>query len=282
LIATARLGQGDRRPESAPPVPSPQEIRMSTNRLKSRLASGRKCLGVWTAGVSTIYSETLAAAGYDFLFIDHEHGPQGLMETIPHLQTLAATECPPVIRVPWNDAVYLKRLLDIGAESVMLPMIETAEQAKAAVAACRYPPRGFRGFGPLRALGTEPDIDAYGRTAHERLLLIAQIESEKAVANVDAIAAVEGIDALYIGPNDLSGTLGHFREWEHPSLQKAIDAAFAGIRRAGKPAGIVPYGRNTIASLFADGYSIIAASTELTLLRNGARAEVEAHRKQFG
>jgi 4-hydroxy-2-oxoheptanedioate aldolase len=253
-----------------------------TNRLKSRLAAGRKCLGVWTAGISAITTETLAACGYDFLFIDHEHGPQGLMETIPHLQALAATECEPVIRVPWNDPVYLKRLLDIGAVSIMLPMIETAEQAKAAVAACRYPPRGFRGFGPLRALGTEPDIDAYGRTAHERLLLIAQIESEKAVANVDAIAAVEGIDALYIGPNDLSGTLGHFREWEHPALQKAIDAAFAGIRRAGKPAGIVPYGKKDTLTLFAEGYAMIAASTELTLLRGAARAEVETIRRRFG
>lgn len=253
-----------------------------TNRLKSRLAAGRKCLGVWTHVVSTIYTETLAAAGYDFLVLDQEHGAQGLMETVPHLQTLAATGCAPLVRAPWNDPVYLKRLLDTGAESVMVPMVETAEQAKAAVAACRYPPRGIRGFGPWRALGTEPDIDAYGRTAHERLLLIVQIETEKAVANVDAIAAVDGVDALYIGPNDLSGTLGHFREWEHPSLQKAIDAAFAGIRRAGKPAGIVPYGRKTTADLFAEGYAIIAAGTELTLLGSAARADVEAHRRQFG
>ncbi|MSP50071.1 MAG: hypothetical protein EXQ95_12195 [Alphaproteobacteria bacterium] len=254
---------------------------MTSNRLKARLTSGKKSLGVWTSGISTVVTETLAASGYDFLFLDQEHGPQGLAETIPHLQTLAGTGCPPVVRVPWNDPVYLKRLLDIGAESVMVPMVETAEQAKAAVAACRYPPRGYRGFGPLRFVGTEPDIDAYGRTAHERLLLIVQIESEKAVSNIDAIAAVDGVDALYIGPNDLSGTLGHFREWDHPSLQKAIDAAFAGIKRAGKPAGIVPYGKNTIASLFKGGYTMIAGSTELSLLRAAARAEIEAIRKQI-
>lgn len=267
------------------PVPAPpgEDHEMTTtNRLKARLAAGRKCLGVWTHAIDTIYTETLAAAGYDFMFLDHEHGAQGLIETIPHLQTLAGTACPPVVRAPWNDAVYLKRLLDIGAESVMLPMVETAEEAKAAVASCRYPPRGIRGFGPWRLLGTEPDIDAYGRTADERLLLIVQIESAKAVANIDAIAAVDGIDGLYIGPNDLSGSVGAFRDWEKPAFTSAIAAAFAGIRRAGKPAGIVPYGRKSIAALFDEGYAMVAGSTELTLLRGAAHAEVAAYRAKFG
>jgi len=250
-----------------------------TNRLKARLAAGDKVYGVWTSGLSTVITETLAHAGYDFLFLDQEHGPQGLAETVPHLQTLAATSCAPVIRVPWKDPVYLKRILDAGAESIMVPMVETAEEAKAVVAACRYPPRGFRGFGPLRHLGTEPDIDAYGRNAHERLLLIVQIESEKAVANIDAIAAVEGVDACYIGPNDLSGTLGCFRKWDSPKLKKAIDTAFAGIKRAGKPAGIVPYGRHSTASLFRQGYAMIAAGTELTLLRSAASGEIAAAKK---
>lgn len=253
-----------------------------TNRLKERLKSGRKCYGVWTAGLSTVITETLAASGYDFLFLDQEHGPQGLAETIPHLQTLAAYDCAPVVRVPWNDAVYLKRILDVGVESIMVPMVETAEQAKAAVAACRYPPRGHRGFGPLRHLGIEPDIDAYGRTAHERLLLVVQIESAKAVANIDAIASVEGVDACYIGPNDLSGTLGCFRQWDHPDLQKAIDTAFAGIQRAGKAAGIVPYGKHGVADLFNRGYAMIAAGTELTLMRGAAQADIAAVRKAIG
>ncbi|MBM3547357.1 MAG: hypothetical protein FJX54_10405 [Alphaproteobacteria bacterium] len=252
---------------------------MTTNRLKARLAAGEKVLGVWTSGLSTVITETLARAGYDFIFFDQEHGPQGLAETVPHLQTLAATDAAPVIRVPWNDAVYLKRILDVGVESIMVPMVETAEQAKAAVAACRYPPRGFRGFGPLRHIGMEPDIEAYARTAHERLLLIVQIESEKSVANIDAIAAVDGVDALYIGPNDLSGTLGCFRQFDHPDLQKAIDTAFAGIRRAGKAAGIVPYGKNSVVSLFKQGYQMIAAATELTLLRGGAQADIASVKK---
>lgn len=253
-----------------------------TNRLKERLKAGKKSFGVWTLGLSTVITETLAASGYDFLFLDQEHGPQGLMETIPHLQTLAAYNCPPVVRVPWNDAVYLKRTLDSGVESIMVPMVETAEEAKAAVAACRYPPKGYRGFGPLRHLGTEPDIDAYGRNAHERLLLIVQIESAKAISNIDAIASVDGVDACYIGPNDLSGTLGCFRQWDHPDLQKAIDTAFAGIQRAGKAAGIVAYGRHTVASLFSQGYTMIANGTELTLMRGAAQAEIAQIRKVIG
>ena len=255
---------------------------MTTNRLKARLAAGRKCLGVWTHVISTIYTETLANAGYDFLFLDHEHGAAGLLDTIPHLQALAGSGTPALVRAPWNDAVYLKRLLDIGAESVMLPMVETAEQAKAAVAACRYPPRGTRGFGPWRYVGIEEDLDAYARDAHERLLLVVQIETANTVANIEAIAAVDGIDALFIGPNDLSGTVGRLREWEHPEVVRVIDAAFAGIRKAGKPAGIVPYGRHTIAELFDAGYAMIGASTELSLLRGAAREELAPYRARFG
>jgi 4-hydroxy-2-oxoheptanedioate aldolase len=254
----------------------------TTNRLKARLASGRKCLGVWTHVISSIYTETLARAGYDFLFLDHEHGAAGLLDTVPHLQALTGRDTSALVRAPWNDQVYLKRLLDVGAESVMLPMVENAEQARAAVAACRYPPRGNRGFGPWRYVGIEEDLDEYARTAHERLLLVVQIETATAVGNIEAIAAVDGIDALFIGPNDLSGSVGRLREWSHPEVKRTIDAAFAGIRRAGKPAGIVPYGEHSVAELFDAGYAMIGASTELSLLRSAARAEVEAYRARFG
>lgn len=254
----------------------------TTNRLKARLAAGRKCLGVWTHAISSVYTETLAAAGYDFLFLDHEHGAAGLLDTIPHLQALAARGVPALARAPWNDQVYLKRLLDIGVESVMLPMVENAEQARAAVAACRYPPRGNRGFGPWRQIGAGGDLDAYARSAHENLLLVVQIETAAAVGHIEAIAAVDGIDALFIGPNDLSGSIGRLREWDHPDVVRLIDAAFAAIRRTGKPAGIVPWGGRGIAELFDAGYAMIGASTELSLLRGAAEAEVRAYRAKFG
>jgi 4-hydroxy-2-oxoheptanedioate aldolase len=254
----------------------------SKNSLKRRLLGGQKAFGSWLHLAHPAAAEAMASAGYDFLFVDNEHGPGSLQDTVGLLQTLAATPAASVVRVPWNDPVYLKRLLDIGASSVMIPMIETAEQARAAVAACRYPPRGFRGFGPWRELGLGTDMADYIKHAHEELLIIGQIESMKAVENIDAIAAVEGLDLLYIGPNDLSGSAGRFREFEHPDVTKAIDRAFAGIRRAGKPAGIVPYGPHSTADLFRAGYAMIADGTDAMLMRRAAAADVTAYRAEFG
>jgi 4-hydroxy-2-oxoheptanedioate aldolase len=253
-----------------------------TNSLKRRLLDGRKAFGSWLHLAHPAAAEAMASAGYDFLFIDNEHGPGSLQDTVLQLQALAATQAAPVVRVPWNDPVYIKRLLDVGATSVMIPMIETADQARAAVAACRYPPRGLRGFGPWREMGRGTDMVDYINHAHENLLIIGQIESMKAIENIDEIAAVDGLDLLYIGPNDLSGSAGRFREFEHPDVTRAIDAAFAGIRRAGKPAGIVPYGPHTTEDLFRAGYAMIATGTDVALMRAAAAADVAAYRAQFG
>ncbi len=253
----------------------------SQNKLRAKFAAGKKCLGVWGSVLDTIYTETLATAGYDFIILDNEHGPSAPRETLQHLQLLDALNVASIVRVPWNDQVYIKRILDAGAESVMVPMVETVEQAKAVVAACRYPPQGQRSFGPWRHAGLVRDIDAWWKGANDRLFVIVQIESAKAVANVDAIAAVEGVDGLFIGPNDLSGSMGRLRDYENPEFLKLVDKAFTAIRRAGKPAGIVPYGRKTTADMFREGFSMVAASTELTLLAGNARAEVDAHRAAF-
>lgn len=253
-----------------------------TNPLKRRLLGGQKAFGSWLHLAHGAATEAMASAGYDFLFIDNEHGPGSLTETLLQLQVLAGANVAPVVRVPWNDPVYIKRLLDSGATSIMIPMIETAEQARAAVAACRYPPRGIRGFGPWREFGRGTDMAEYIRDAHENLLIIGQIESAKAVENIDAIAAVDGLDLLYIGPNDLSGSVGHFREFEHPAVARAIERAFAGISRAGKPAGIVPYGPLSTNDLFRAGYAMIATGTDIALMRAAAAADVAAYRGEFG
>jgi 4-hydroxy-2-oxoheptanedioate aldolase len=187
-----------------------------------------------------------------------------------------------IVRVPWNDQVYIKRMLDAGADTIMVPMVETAEQARAVVSACRYPPHGQRSFGPWRDAGLQRDLDAWRRGADERLFVIVQIESAKAVDNVDAIAAVDGVDALFIGPNDLSGSLGRLRDYDNPEFLAVIDRAIAGIRKSGKPMGAVPWGRKTTADLLREGFAFAAASTELSLLVGAARAEVDAHRATFG
>jgi len=128
------------------------------NKLRAKFAAGRKCLGVWSSVLHTVVTETVAAAGYDFVILDNEHGPSMPGDTLPHLQILARMDTATIVRVPWNDPVYLKRILDAGAESVMVPMVETAEQARAVVNACRYPPQGQRSFGPWPTVFTAPSI----------------------------------------------------------------------------------------------------------------------------
>ncbi len=253
-----------------------------TNRLRAKIDAGRKCLGVWSNVIDTIYTESLAASGFDFIILDNEHGPSMPRDTLRHLQVLSRMDTATIVRVPWNDQVYIKRMLDAGADTIMVPMVETAEQARAVVSACRYPPHGQRSFGPWRDAGLQRDLDAWRHGANERLFVIVQIESAKAVDNVDAIAAVDGVDALFIGPNDLSGSLGRLRDYDNPQFLAVVDRAIAGIRKSGKPMGAVPWGRKTTADLLREGFAFVAASTELSLLVGAARAEVDAHRATFG
>ncbi|HSE79231.1 MAG TPA: aldolase/citrate lyase family protein [Alphaproteobacteria bacterium] len=249
---------------------------MRTNTLKRRLAAGGKAYGLWLHSANGLVAEAAAAAGYDYFFIDNEHGPGELDETVRLLQFFDARGTPAVVRVAWKDPVILKRVLDAGAQSVMIPTVETADEARAAVAACRFPPRGIRGFGPWREIALGADLAEYGQRAHEELLIICQIETVKALANIEAIAAVDGVDVLFIGPNDLSGSLGRFREFEHPDVVGAIERAFQAIRRAGKPVGIVPFGAFGAADLLRAGYAMLASASDLALVAAAAREDVRS------
>lgn len=248
------------------------------NRLKERLAAGRRSLGLWLNLADPTAAEIAAQAGYDFLLIDNEHGPGALGDTLRQLQAMSGSPATALLRVPWNDPVYLKRALDLGVEAVMIPMVESAEQAKAAVAACRYPPLGIRGYAAGRAADYGAAED-YVATAAERLLIICQIESVRAVERVSEIAAVDGVDALFIGPYDLSGSLGKLRAFADPEVRATIARSEAGIRAAGKPMGTVPHGERGPAELFEAGYAMVAGSSDAGLLRAAARAEVAGCRR---
>jgi 4-hydroxy-2-oxoheptanedioate aldolase len=184
------------------------------------------------------------------------------------------------MRVPWNDPVYLKRALDIGVESVMIPAIDTREQAEQAVRACRYPPAGFRGSAYQVVRGASYGIGApdYRETAADNLLIICQIESKRAVDNIEAIAAVEGIDMLLIGPNDLAGTVGKLGAIEDPAVMALITRAERVIKASGKKLGSIAFAGRTPQQMFDHGYDLIAGSTDMILMRDGALAEVKAHR----
>jgi 4-hydroxy-2-oxoheptanedioate aldolase len=250
------------------------------NRLKQRLAAGEKVLGCWLEMADPVATEMLSLVGYDFLLIDNEHGPGTLYQALLQLQAMAASPTTSVMRVPWNDPVYLKRALDIGVESVMVPAIDTEEHAVAAVRACRYPPRGSRGSAYQVVRGANYGIGAadYPRSAAENLLIVGQIESKIAVDNIEAIAAVEGIDVLFIGPNDLGGTIGRFGDLGHPDLAALIAKAEHAIKAAGKKLGGIPFGGLSAGDLYARGYDMVLAATDVGLLRDAALADLQRHR----
>lgn len=250
------------------------------NALKDRLKNGRAGLGCWLTTGNPVISEVVALSGYDAIMLDHEHGPGTFPDAIACLQAISGTPTTGLMRVPWNDPVYLKRALDIGVEGVMIPSVSTAEEAREAVAACRYPPRGRRGvaYTIARAADYGNAVARYEAEAEQELLVIVQIETAEGFANIESIAAVDGIDMLFIGPNDLSGSLGRLREFDHPEIRGAILDAERRIKATGKWLGSLPSLGRDPAAMAAAGVDFVVASADLGLLRGAAAAEVEAFR----
>lgn len=256
------------------------------NPFKAALAAGTPQLGVWLVANNAITAEVAGRAGFDFAIIDHEHGPGDLVGAIGQLQALRASSPQggpaSFIRVGWNDPVAIKRALDTGVEGVMIPMVETAEEARAAVAACLYPPAGIRGcaLGAMRATGFGADTQAYWDGANREVCVMLQIETEKAVDNIPEIAAVEGVDILFIGPNDLTVSSGYDPLKPEPKAAALIEKAEKAILAAGKPMGAVPHSGLDLDAMFDRGYAMVGAASELSLMRGAALAMTEPHRKR--
>lgn len=209
------------------------------NSLKKSLAEGRLQIGFWTAMASPICAEICAGAGFDWLLIDGEHSPQTLPLVLAQLQAIAAyPDCHAIVRVPSSDPVTIKTHLDLGAQSLLVPMVDTAEEAAAIVEAAHYPPQGSRGIGGARAArwGRYP---GYVHEANAQIGLVVQIETTRALANIEAIAAVEGIDALFVGPADLAASMGHLGQPAHEEVQQATLDAFRRIRATGRAPGLL-------------------------------------------
>jgi 4-hydroxy-2-oxoheptanedioate aldolase len=254
------------------------------NALKRRLREGKRALGCWTVLGSPPVIELLAYCGFDYLLLDQEHGFGEPSALLCSLQAMAATpNCTSIVRVPSNDPNYLKRVLDAGVEGVMVPNVETADDARAVVAACRYPPAGRRGsaLGSARASDYGVNSSKYRQAAADELLIVLQIESPKAVEGIDAIAAVDGVDVLFIGPHDLSGTVGQLGDLKHPEVAKLIARAEEGIKRSGKPMGTVPHPGTTWREMFPRGYQMINAGSDVGRLRDGALADVKEFRNVY-
>ncbi|MEJ5978823.1 4-hydroxy-2-oxoheptanedioate aldolase [Novosphingobium sp. PS1R-30] len=215
---------------------------MIENVFKRKLLARERQIGLWLAMADAYAASIAGQAGFDWLVIDAEHGPNDLRSILAQLQSIESTPSMPVVRPPQGEGWMIKQLLDIGAQTLLIPMVENAEQARQLVAACRYPPRGRRGMGAgiARAsrFNTIPD---YVDAADDQICLLVQIESRQGLDNLEAIAAIEGVDGLFIGPADLAADMGHTGNMHHSAVQAAVESAIGRIQACGKPAGILTF-----------------------------------------
>lgn len=247
------------------------------NSFKAALARGTAQIGLWLGLANPYSAELVAGAGFDWLLIDGEHAPNTVPTILAQLQAIAPYPSHSVVRVPWNDAVVIKQVLDLGAQTLLVPMVQSAAEASAAVAATRYPPRGVRGVGSALARASRWNrIDDYLQRANDEIALLVQAETRAAVDAIDAIARVEGVDGVFIGPADLAADLGHLGNPGHPDVQAAIDRAIAAIVATGKAAGILSADPAAARRYLDAGATFVAVGVDTTLLARGAE-QLAAH-----
>lgn len=245
-------------------------MKTPANRFKQDLSKGPVQLGFWLALASPNIAEICAGLGFDWVLVDAEHGPQTLPGIADQLRAVDANPpCSAVVRVSSDDPVTIHQILDLGAQTIMVPMVETAEQAAALVKAARYPPQGERGIGGARAArwGRYP---AYVAEANQQLCIIAQIETALALENIEAIAAIDGIDALFVGPVDLAASLDLLGEANFAALAQVTEGALARIRATGKPCGILSRDQRLVQQFLDGGARFVAVGIDAFALAKAA------------
>ena len=241
------------------------------NTFKQALRQRRAQIGLWMGMASTLSTEICAGAGFDWLVIDGEHTPNDLYSMMTQLQTIGGYNSQPVCRIPVGETALIKQYLDLGVPNLLVPMVDTPEQAQALVQACRYPPQGIRGMAGARASrwGRYP---RYAHEANEQICLLVQVETRLALSNLDAIAAIDGIDGVFIGPSDLSASMGYVGNAAHPEVQAAIEDAFARILKAGKAPGILTNDTALNKHYLELGALFVAVGIDTQILMRGAAA----------
>jgi 4-hydroxy-2-oxoheptanedioate aldolase len=247
-------------------------VKLTVNPFKQAMRERRRQIGLWCSTCSNLTAEAIAGAGFDWILLDTEHAPNELPMVLSQLQAMAVGTAAPVVRAAWNDLVIIKRLLDAGARNLMIPYVQTVDEARAAVAAVRYPPHGIRGVAVLHRANDFGRIDDYLARANDEIGLLLQIETRTALQNLEKIAAVDGVDALFIGPSDLAAALGHLGNYSHPDVKAAIEDAVARILRAGKAAGILMPIEAEARHWLDQGCSVVAVGSDLGLLTRSSEA----------
>jgi 4-hydroxy-2-oxoheptanedioate aldolase len=253
------------------------------NWIRERVLSGEVIPGAWCNTGSSITAEMAGLAGFEWVVIDTEHGAGDHESLVHQLQALGSSGAAPIVRIAWNEAPRFKRALDLGAAGVLVPYVSTAAEAAHAAAAMRYPPDGIRGVaGSPRATGYGRDFADYFRQANQNVLTVVQIETPAAVENAPEIAAVEGVDVLFVGPLDLSANLGVFRQTESPRFTDALDGVVAACREAGKVAGTLCLDLDRAPSMVERGFTLIAAAMDGRMVSEGMREALAFFEDQKG
>jgi 4-hydroxy-2-oxoheptanedioate aldolase len=243
------------------------------NPFKQALRNRQAQIGLWLNLANPYSAEICAGAGFDWLLVDGEHSPNDLRSILSQLHVIAAYASHAVARIPIGDTALIKQYLDLGIQSLLVPMVDTPEQAQALVRACRYPPDGVRGMAGTRAArwGRYPN---YGKEANAQICLLVQAETRLALSNLDAIAATEGVDGVFIGPADLSASMGHVGNPGHPEVQTAIEDTIGRVTRAGKAAGILTADTTLARHYLGLGATFVAVGLDTQILVRGTSALV--------
>jgi 4-hydroxy-2-oxoheptanedioate aldolase len=247
-------------------------MQLPKNRFKDALKRGQQQIGLWCMLVSPYAAEVVAGAGFDWILFDTEHSPSDVESVLLQLQAVAPNDISPVVRPAWNDPVLIKRYLDIGAQTLLIPSVESAQEAKKAVASMRYAPAGIRGVSALTRATRFGRVEGYAKHADEELCLLVQIETQKSLETLEAIANTDGVDGIFIGPADLAASLGYPGEQDHPAVKKAIEDAIQRILVCKKPVGILTgdtaFAKHTIQL----GTIFTAVGVDIGLLARGSEA----------
>lgn len=242
------------------------------NRFRQDLLAGKRLIGCWASLASPITTEVLGVAGFDWILLDAEHAPNDVLTLVPQLMALKDSVSAPVVRPPWNDTVIIKRLLDAGFHNFLVPFVESADEARRAVAATRYPPAGVRGVSVSQRSNRYGSVPDYFKLVNDNIAVTVQIESRAGVAAAASIAAVDGVDGLFIGPSDLAAAYGHLGAAGHPEVQEAMAQVFAAARSAGKPVGILAPVEADARRYLEMGATFVAVGSDLGVLRTATQS----------
>jgi len=246
------------------------KLELPQNAFKRALKASQPQIGLWSSLSSNYSVEVIAGAGFDWILLDMEHSPNDLESLLSQLQAAAPYATHPVVRVPWNDMVTIKRVLDTGAQSLLIPYVQNASEARSAVANTRYPPAGVRGVAGTTRATRFGRVKDYAKRAHEEICVLVQLETKPALDEIEKVAAVDGVDGIFIGPADLHASMGYTGETANPAVLPLIEESMRRIRKAGKAPGYLSPVEADAKRMLAAGAPFVAVGADVGLLARGA------------